>query len=89
MAITRHRAKEEQWTGHEVISQPEHCLKGCVSQEAQVSAEPRHSRGRHLLCNCSYILCTFASFQDITAYIIFTTNGIASWKLLGLLVEGC
>ena len=43
---------------------------------------------RHLLCNFSYILCTFAPLQDIMACIIFTTIGIPSWKLLGLFDRG-
>lgn len=53
-----------------------------MSQEAQVSAGPHHPGGWHLLCSCSYVLCAFPGYTE-AAYIIFTTNGLASWKSLG------
>lgn len=80
---------QSHWRGNGLDMKSSHnpSLRGWMSQEAQVSAGPHHPRGRHLLCNCSYVLCTFPGYTE-AAYIIFITNGLASWKSPGLFGRG-
>lgn len=76
---------EGQWTVHEVLSQLE--PQGASVTGSTNTYRPHHPRENHLLCNCSYILCTFPGYTE-AASIIFTTHGLASWKSLGLLSRG-